>query len=280
MNTPTYLVIGATGKTGRRVTRRLLEGGHTVRALSRGSQPRFDWEDDTTWAEALRGVDRAYVTYVPDLAAPGAQDVIAAFTRAAVDAGVERLVLLSGRGEHGAEACEQIVTGSGLEHTIVRASWFAQNFTEGMLAESVQEGVVAMPAGDVGEPFVDVDDIADVAVAALTEDRHVGRLYEVTGPRLLTFAEVATVLSAATGHPVAYLPVSSEEFRTAMTEIAGPEMAAMLTDLCDEVFDGRNESLGHGVEEALGRPPREFADVVAAAADERADVVSAAAPRG
>jgi len=190
--------------------------------------------------------------------------VIAAFTRAAVAAGVQRLVLLSGRGEHGAEACEQIVASSGLEHTVVRASWFTQNFTEGMLAEAVQEGVIAMPAGAIGEPFVDVDDLADVVVAGLTQDRHVGRTYEVTGPRLLTFAEAADALSASTGHEVTYLPVTSQEFRAAMTEVAGPEMAAMLTDLCEEVFDGRNESVGHGVEEALGRAPRDFADVVGA----------------
>jgi uncharacterized protein YbjT (DUF2867 family) len=264
MNTPTYLVIGATGKTGRRVTSRLLEDGHTVRAVSRRSHPPFDWEDPTTWAAALRGVDRAYVTYVPDLAAPGAQEAIAAFTRTAVVAGVQRLVLLSGRGERGAEACERIVAGSGLEHTIVRASWFTQNFTEGMLVEAVQEGVIAMPAGAIGEPFVDVDDIADVVVAALRQDRHVGRTYEVTGPRLLTFDEAAATLSASAGHDVTYVPVTSHEFRAAMTEIAGPEMATLLTDLCEEVFDGRNESLGRGVEEALGRAPRDFADVLGA----------------
>jgi uncharacterized protein YbjT (DUF2867 family) len=264
--TPSYLVIGATGKTGRRVTSRLVENGHRVRGVSRASQPRFDWEDPSTWPAALHGVDRAYVTYVPDLAAPGASDVISAFTRAAAEAGVQRIVLLSGRGEHGAEACERIVAGSGLEHTLVRASWFTQNFTEGQLAGSVQEGVIAMPAGDIREPFIDVDDIADVVVAALTEDRHVGRLYEVTGPRLLTFAEAAAELAAAVGHPVTYVPVTSDEFRAAMTEIAGAEEAAMLTALCEEVFDGRNESVTLGVQEALGRAPRDFADVIGAVA--------------
>jgi uncharacterized protein YbjT (DUF2867 family) len=267
MNTTAkYLVIGATGKTGRRVTSRLIDSGHRVRAVSRRSQPRFDWEDPTTWATVLEGVDRAYVTYVPDLAAPGAPDVISAFTRAAADAGVQRLVLLSGRGEHGAETCERIVADSGLEHTLVRASWFTQNFTEGLLAGSVLEGVIALPAGDVREPFIDVDDIADVVVAALTEDRHVGRLYEVTGPRLLTFAEAAAELAAATGHAVTYVPVTSDQFREAMTELAGPDEAAMLTELCNEVFDGRNESVAHGVEDALGRAPRDFADVIGAVA--------------
>ncbi|WP_456787111.1 NAD(P)H-binding protein [Cellulomonas sp. P5_C5] len=256
MHTPTYLVIGATGKTGRRVTDRLVAGGHTVRAVSRTSTPPFDWEQPSTWAPALAGIDRAYVTFVPDLAAPGAVDTIAAFTQAATAAGVQRIVLLSGRGEDGALASEQVVVRSALEHTIVRASWFTQNFTEGHLVDGVQAGVIALPAGDVREPFIDVEDIADVVVAALTEDRHVGRLYEVTGPRLLSFAEAADVLG------VTYVPVTSDEFRAALTEIAGPEYAAMLTDLCDEVLDGRNESVAHGVQEALGRAPREFADVI------------------
>jgi len=257
MSTHTHLVIGATGKTGRRVTDRLLTAGHTVRAVSRGTTPRFDWEDPATWPAALAGIDRAYVTYVPDLAAPGAPATIAAFTQAAVDAGVQRLVLLSGRGEHGAETCEQIVATSGLEFTLIRASWFTENFTEGHLADSVREGVIALPAGAAREPFVSVDDIADVAVAAMVEDHHVGRLYEVTGPRLLSFAEAAEALSAT------YVPITSDEFRVAMTEVAGPEYAEMLTALCEEVFDGRNESVAHGVDEALGRAPRDFADVLA-----------------
>ncbi|GEK21873.1 NmrA family transcriptional regulator [Cellulomonas xylanilytica] len=256
MNTPRLLVIGATGKTGRRVTARLGAGGHTVRAVSRGSVPPFDWEVPGTWGPVLEGIDRAYVTFVPDLAAPGAVDTITAFTQAAADAGVQRLVLLSGRGEPGAEACEQVLVTSALEHTIVRASWFAQNFTEGHLVDGVREGVIALPAGDVREPFVDVDDIADVVVAALTQDHHVGRLYEVTGPRLLSFAEAAAVLG------VTYVPVTTDEFRAAMTEIAGPDYAAMLTDLCDEVLDGRNESVAQGVQQALRRAPREFADVI------------------
>ena len=265
MNTPTYLVIGATGKTGRRVTDRLLAGGHTVRAVSRSTTPRFEWEDPSTWPAALEGVDRAYVTYMPDLAAPGAVEAITAFTSAAAQAGVRRIVLLSGRGERSAEASERVVAASGLEHTVIRSSWFTENFTEGHLLDSVLEGVIAMPAGAVREPFVSVDDIADIAVAALTSDAHVGRLYEVTGPRLLSFAEAADLLAAATGRDVVYVPVTSDEFRAALTEIAGPEYAAMLTDLCDEVFDGRNESVGHGVEEALGRAPRDFADVIGAA---------------
>ncbi|GAA3075761.1 NmrA family NAD(P)-binding protein [Streptosporangium carneum] len=266
MGQPSTLVIGSTGKTGRRIVHRLEERGHSVRGVSRHSDPPFDWQEPSTWPRALHGVESAYVSFFPDLAVPGAPAAIEELTSCAVDAGVRRLVLLSGRGEANAQRCEEIVRGSGLSHTLIRASWFSQNFTEGHLFESVLDGVIALPAGDVGEPFVDADDIADVAVAALTDDRHSGRLYELTGPRLLTFHEAAAEISKALGREVEYVSVSSEQFRAALTRSVGPEAADLLTALCDEVLDGRNASLGHGVREALGREPRDFTDFCRAAA--------------
>ena len=154
---------------------------------------------------------------------------------------------------------------SGIPSTIVRSSWFSQNFTEGMLAPSVDAGYIAMPAGDRLEPFVDVDDVADVAVAALTEDGHEGRVYEVTGPEMLGFADAARLLTEMAGHPVAYLPVELDEFHAAITAELGPQEAELLTELCREVFDGRNESLHDGVREALGREPRSLRAVLAEA---------------
>lgn len=268
----TFLVVGGTGKTGRRVAARLAAAGHGVRAVSRSSSPAFDWTDPTGWAAALDGVTAAYVTFVPDLAAPGADDVITAFLDVARAAGVRRVVLLSGRGESGAQRCEKIVLDSGLEATVVRAAWFAQNFTEGHLHGAVLDGVVAMPAGSVAEPFVDVDDIAAVAVAALTGPaaEHAGRVHEVTGPRALTFHEVADLLTAAAGRPVGYLPITLEQFREGTAAALGPEASDLLTALCAEVFDGRNEHVTDGVEQVLGRPPRDLADVLAEAAREGA----------
>ncbi|MFV2103744.1 NmrA family transcriptional regulator [Micromonospora sp. LOL_024] len=256
----TTLVIGSTGKTGRRIVRRLNDLGTPVRGASRRSTPRFDWQQPSAWPAALQGVTSVYVSYHPDLAAPGAPDTIRAFTTAATRAGVRQLVLLSGRGESNAQRCEQIVRESRLSHTLIRASWFFQNFTEGDLLEPVLAGTVALPAGMVGEPFVDVNDIADVAVAALTGDQHDGRLYELTGPRLLTFAEATAEMSEATGRDIRYAPISLEQFHAALTESVGPDHADLLTGLCREVFDGRNQSLGRGVQEALGREPRDFAD--------------------
>ena len=181
----TTLIVGGAGKTGRRVAERLRARGVPVRIASRSSAPAFDWEDRAGWPAALAGAQAAYVTYYPDLAVPGAADAIGALTETAHAAGLRRLVLLSGRGEREAEAAEQVVQASPIDSTIVRASWFSQNFSEGHFAEPVAAGEVALPVGEVREPFVDADDIADVAVAALTEDGHAGRLYEVTGPRAL-----------------------------------------------------------------------------------------------
>jgi uncharacterized protein YbjT (DUF2867 family) len=261
------LVIGGTGKSGRRVAERLEGMGRAVRVGSRRALPPFDWNDPTTWPDALRGVDSAYVTYYPDLAFPGAIDTIRAFADTAVASGVRRLVLLSGRGEDEAQRAEETVKAAGAEWTIVRASWFNQNFSEHFLLQPVLDRVIALPAGDVAEPFVDVDDIADVAVAALTKDGHAGQVYEVTGPRLLTFADVAAELSAAIGAEVAYVPVTSEEYAAAAASFGvPPEEIEALTELFTHVLDGHNAYVTDGVQRALGRPPRDFADYAKAAA--------------
>ena len=256
----TTLVIGASGKTGRRVTDKLVAAGRRVRPVSRSTEPRFDWQDETTWAPALDGVSAAYITYFPDLALPGAAETVDAFARLAVERGVRRLVLRTGRGEEGAQRAERYLQASGADWTIVRCAFFNQNFDENF-ADSVRAGVVAMPAGDTTEPFVDADDIAEVVVAALTDDRHIGELYEVTGPRLMTVAEVAGELGDAMGREVRYVPVTAEEFGAELGAAGMPEAdATHLAALLTEVLDGRSSRLGDGVQRALGRPARDFAD--------------------
>lgn len=255
------LVLGGTGKTGRRVFERLQTRGLPTRLGSRGAEPPFDWENEATWAPALEGVSSAYVSYYPDLAAPGAVETVGAFARLAVERGVPRLVLLAGRGEEEAELAEQAVRDSGAELTIVRATWFAQNFSEDYMRDAVLAGEVALPAGNTPEPFVDADDIADVAVAALTEDGHVGQLYEVTGPRLLTFAEAVGEIGEAAGREIRYVPVSQEEFAAAAVDQGVPaEFIELLAYLFGEVLDGRNAHVTDGVQRALGRPPKDFRD--------------------
>ena len=255
------LVLGGTGKTGRRVVQRLQSRGIPVRVGSRSGEPPFDWEKPATWARALDGVEAVYVSYYPDLTVPGAVETVGSFAELAVRSGVARQVLLSGRGEPEAERAEQAVRDSGAELTILRSTWFAQNFSEDYMLEHVLSGVVALPAGDVPEPFLDADDIADVAVAALTEGGHVGRLYELTGPRLLTFAEAVDEIAQATGREIRYVPVSVDEHAAAAAEHGVPaEVVDLLTYLFSEVLDGRNARLADGVQRALGREPHDFAD--------------------
>jgi uncharacterized protein YbjT (DUF2867 family) len=206
------LVLGATGKTGRRVVERLSANGSIPRRGSRSGNPRFDWEARDTWAPALEGIERVYLSYYPDVAVPGAADTIGAFVQCAVSAGVQRLVMISGRGEPQAAAGEQLVRDSGAEWTIIRSSFFSQNFSEGFFLGPLLEGELALPVGHVGEPFVDVDDIADVATAALLDDRHAGQLYEVSGPRLLTFEEAIAEISRAADRPIRYEQVSPSDY--------------------------------------------------------------------
>ncbi|WP_433327846.1 NmrA family transcriptional regulator [Spirillospora sp. CA-294931] len=258
---PTTLVLAGTGKTGRRVASGLGAREVPVRIGSRRAEPPFDWQDDTTWERALRGVGAAYVAFYPDAAFPGAARTVGSFVDLAVACGVRRLVLLADRGAAEAERCEQRVRDSGAEWTIVRAGFITQNFSEAFLVELVLAGVVALPVGDVAEPFTDAQDIADVAVAALTEDGHAGRIHEVTGPRLLTFADAVGEIARATRRDVRYLPITSEQFVSSLTRRGVPaEYARHLAGLMVEVFDGRRAQVTDTVERVLGRPPRDFAE--------------------
>lgn len=255
------LVTGVTGKTGSRVAALLAAAGHPVRPGSRTAPIPFDWADRATWAPALAGVDSVYLAFQPDLAVPGAPDTIRAFTAAAVAAGVRSVVLLSGRGEPEALECEEIVRDSGLTWTVVRCSFFAQNFSEGAFVDDVLAGAVALPNGDVPEPFVHADDIAEVAAAALTDARHAGQVYELTGPRALTFAEAVGEIAEATGREIAFIPVTRPEFVAALSEYQVPgEVISLLDYLFGTVLDGRNSAPADGVRRALGRAPRDFTD--------------------
>lgn len=263
LSQPLVLVTASSGKTGRRIVPRLNARGMTVRAGSRSGQPPFDWAQPTTWGPALRGATAAYIAYAPDLAAPGGVQAIETFVSTARDQGVRQLVLLSGRGEPEALACEACVRASGLDWTVVRSSWFSQNFSEGFLTDFVRSGVVALPVADVAEPFVSVDDVADVAVVALSEPGHSGQVYDVTGPRALTFGEAAAEIAQASGRDVRFQAVTPRAFSDALTGAGvSPDDAEFLCDLFTTVLDGRNASCCDGVPRALGRAPQDFRDVV------------------
>ncbi|MBK5968895.1 MULTISPECIES: NmrA family NAD(P)-binding protein [Thiorhodovibrio] len=255
------LVLGATGKTGRRIVSSLKNLGVPVRLGSRSASPAFDWNNAASWDDCLEGVTKIYINYAPDLAMPGATDAISELVSRARSADVKHLVLLSGRGEAEAQACEAIIRHSGIDWTIVRASWFNQNFSEGAFGDMVRAGQITLPDVSTPEPFVDVDDIAEVAVVALTQPGHAGELYEVTGPRLLTLADVAEELSQATGRTIHYRPVTHDAFVQGVGDSGVPrDVLWMLDYLFATVLDGRNAYLTDGVQRALGREPKDFSD--------------------
>jgi len=254
------LVIGGAGKTGSRVASRLEARGHEVRLASRSSTPAFDWHDRSTWAPALEGAGAAYISFYPDLALPGAPAAIAALAAEAVRVGTRRLVLLSGRGELEAQRAEQELAESGADWTVVRCAWFNQNFSESYFRDALLGGELALPADGGLEPFVDVDDIAEVAAAALTEDGHGGRVYELTGPRLLTFADAVAEIARASGRELRYQPISMADFEAALAAEGEPrEVVELLRYLFTDVY-AHNATFADGVQRALGRPPRDFTD--------------------
>src|SRR5882757_461734 len=260
------LVIGSTGKTGQRVVDQLEARGIAVRHGSRTADIPFDWDNPQTWAPALADVDKVYITYYPDLAVPGSVDAIRKLSDLAKEAGVRRLVLLSGRNEVEAQRAEDVVRACGLDWTIVRCAFFSQNFNEGAWLEEVLAGSVSLPVCDVQEPFVDADDIADVVVAALTDDRHVGQLYELTGPRLLSFGDAVAEVAAAAGRHIDFVSVSIDDYVAMLKEYGLPDdFIWLLNHLFTEVL-GSKAQLGDGVQRALGRQPRDFTDYAREAA--------------
>ncbi|EJM69967.1 NAD(P)H-binding protein [Pseudomonas sp. GM55] len=260
---PITLVLGATGKTGRRITQRLEAAGLAVRRGSRDANPPFDWEDRSTWDAVIDGVHGVYICFQPDLAVPGALESIQAFTDLAVKSGVRKLVLLSGRGEIEAEQAEHVVQNSGIDWTILRASWFCQNFSEAHFLDPILQGELALPVNQVAEPFVDAQDIAECAVAALTQPGHTNQLYELTGPRALTFADAVTEIARSTGRHIEFVAVPADAYRQAMEQHQLPrELIDLVMYLFTTVLDGRNTPIADGVQRALGRPARDFSDYV------------------
>ncbi len=261
------LIVGKNGKTGWRVDRRLQALGYPTRGVSRSTSPVFDWEDQATWREAMSGTRAAYVTFQPDLAIPGAEQTVRDFVALAAELGLEHLVLLSGRGEDGARRAELAVEQGGLDWNVVRASWFMQNFSENFMIEGILNGELMLPADDTVEPFVDVDDIADVAVAALTRPKLRNRVFEVSGPRAMTFAECVQAISEVTDDPVNYTQIPLESFVDGLRAQGAPDpLLWLMRELFDVVFDGRNSQPTPGVEEALGRPATDFNEYVRKAA--------------
>ncbi|MGX1478348.1 UNVERIFIED_CONTAM: uncharacterized protein YbjT (DUF2867 family) [Streptomyces canus] len=263
----TVVVTGASGRTGSRVARSAEAAGLTVRAASRAQG--FDWQDRSTWAQVLRGADAAYLVYPSDIGAPGAAEAIGAVAREAVGVGVRRLVLLSSRGQDRARDAEEALHASGADWTVVRAAWFAQNFSEGPLVEELRlSGELVFPAGAVREPFVDVRDIGDVVAAVLVApDRYAGETVTLSGPRLLTFGEAVAEIAKATGRELTYRAVSPQRYGENLLGFGVPaQEVEALVEAFTQLLDGRNAYLSDGVRQVLGREPRDFADFAREAA--------------
>jgi uncharacterized protein YbjT (DUF2867 family) len=263
-NPSNILVIGGTGKTGRKVVAGLQQAHQNVRIGSRNNDPAFEWNDPTSWPGALEGMDKVYMVFYPDLAVPGAFEAVTGVTEEAKKAGVQKIVLLSGKGEAEAERCEQVVANSGLDYTLVRASWFSQNFSESFLLDPILAGHVALPMPDARIPFVDTGDIAEVAVQALLDDAHNGKTYEITGPEALTFGEVIQLIASGTGRTIRYQAVSQEAYNDIMKAAGVPADYIWLFDyLFREVLSKPdNQVVTNDVEQVLGRKATSFAEFV------------------
>lgn len=258
------LVIGGTGKTGRKVVQRLQALQQNVRVGSRNEDPAFDWEKPATWATALEGMEKVYITFQPDLAVPGALDAIEALTKQARQSGIKKMVLLSGKGETEAELCEQVVIHSGIDYTIVRASWFNQNFSESFFLDPILAGHVALPQANAKVPYIDTDDIADVAVEVLMNETHNGQIYELTGSRLLTFQEVVNEIASATERTIEFTPISLSAYTKMLKEFQVPsDYIWLINYLFTEVLGKEgNDVITHDVERVLGRKAKDFTTYV------------------
>ena len=256
------LVIGGTGKTGRRVVEQLQNKGIEPRIGSRNSSPGFDWDNKDTWVDALNGIEKMYVTYYPDLAVPGAKEAIESLTYLAKELGVKKMVLLSGKGETEAEACERIVMDSGMDYTIVRASWFNQNWSESFFLDPILSGEVALPMSDVPIPFVDANDIAEVAATVLLDDSYNGEIIEVTGPELITFKEIVKIISKTSNRRLNFYDITLEQYIEGMKQMRIPDDVVWLIDyLFSHVLTNPNNQLVvNDIERVLGRKAKTFSE--------------------
>lgn len=267
------LILGGTGKTGRRIADLLGAAGLQVRTAARSNADvTFDWADEATWSPALEGVAAIYL--VPPAGSLDFAPTVRRLLDAAEQAGVRHVTFLSARGvefapaEAPLRAVElDLQARPGLTATILRPGWFFQNFSEYVfLPAIVNEGVIAAPAGDGAEAFVDADDIAAVAAATLRDpSSHAGAEYALTGPTAHSFGDVAARISAAVGRPIVHVDEAGDAWVQRMAAIGLPaEYAAMLVGLLDEhVRNGHGATTTDDIDRVTRRRPRSLDDYVA-----------------
>lgn len=253
------LVTGAKGTTGRRIAERLKLEGVEFRAASRSSETRFDWANPETWKPALQGMRSVYV--VPEGSA--GPEVVASFAKLAADEGVAILVLLSTReaeyeGYENHLAIEDAVIDAGTGWTILRPSWFCQNFYT-QFDREVRSGLLELPAGEGKDPFVDADDVAEVAFQALTMHGLEDKVYELSGPDPLSYREATERISALTGLTVRYEPVSEQTYYQRLREKGIPDDQARVMIVAHRpIAAGDNDFTSEGYRRLTGHPSKDF----------------------
>jgi uncharacterized protein YbjT (DUF2867 family) len=256
----TFLILGGTGKVGRRLAPSLTRAGHVARAASRHGSTRFDWRDAATWPRALAGTDGLFIVG-PGSAADWSPR-LASLLSMARSSGATHAVLLSARGSEllpgGAVAtAERALQEGPLPWTILRPAHFAQNFTEAMFAPV--GGLITAPVGTGAAPFIDVSDIADVAAAVLTSYAWDGATLDLSGPEAVTFAEAATILAAESGTPVRFADESDASHVARLRASGTPEgYTQWRMALLGGIRRGADAYLSDGVQAVLGRPPTGF----------------------
>ncbi len=261
------LVLGASGKTGRRVVEQLRAAGRPVRAASRSSDLVFDWAEPDSWRPALDGAGSLYLLH------PETPEPVEPFLELVRTSDVDRVVLLSARhpeqsGDGLVPLVEDAVSSLPVPTTLLRPSWFTQNFTEGFFtADLLERGVLRLPVGDGREPFIDADDIAAVAVHALTTTEPTSGEHDLSGPELMTFGDAVAALGRAWGRPLRFESPSEEEWRAGLAGSVPQAELDVFSSLFLAIASGENDHLSTGVQDVLGREPVRLENTMARTPD-------------
>jgi len=265
----TTLVIGASGTTGSRVVAQLVAAGHGAKAASRRATPvpgaapvRFDWYDPSTHIAALDGADRVYLIPPPADSDPAA--VMMPFLRQARAAGVHRAVLLSSsaipKGGPAVGSVHRALPDLVEQWAVLRPSWFMQNFT-GTHAHALSilaQGSILTATGSGRVGFIDAEDIAAVAVHALTGEHAPGTDLVLTGPEALSYDDIAAIMTEVTGRLVVHRSLSYEQMRDRLAAEIPEEFAAMLAGMDRAIAEGSEDRVTDTVQRLIGRPARTF----------------------
>ncbi|MFD0903507.1 Rossmann-fold NAD(P)-binding domain-containing protein [Actinomadura sediminis] len=267
------LVTGGTGKTGSALVELLRARNTPVRVASRTPPPgpdtvRFDWHDPATHGPALHGIDRIFL--VPPLATVDPMPHVGPFLDDAERLGVRRVVLLGSAVElpnaPGAlELAARVRSTPGW--AVLRASGFMQNFlSPHPLGERIRRhGEIRTAAGDGRLGWIDARDIAAVAAVLLSAPGIDQGDHLLTGPKALSYAEAATIITARTGRPVRTVRIGVDEQAAAYRAAGMPaDFAAALAAVEESIRAGREDHVTTTVLDLTGRPPRSFPDFVTA----------------